>query len=230
MNNQKKSLPLILAMIICIGVYSLCVFLIANNYTASLWTAYCFTVLSIMIEFVVPLLNSGDGDIKTVQVLGLSRIVVTTIYFIVQLIVGIILMAAGAGTIVAIIICAIILAAYLIITLLSVVGGSHIANVEAEIKVSTAPIKSLTDIVELSYNNEKDTAKKEILKELLDAVRYSDPVSSTDEIRMLDNQINAAVHVVKNVVTTGSVDELKQAVNQTLDLVAERNILCRSSK
>lgn len=230
MENQKKSLPLILAMIICLGLYSLCVFLIANDYTSAFWVTYCFTVLAIAIEFVVPLLNSTDGNVKKVSILGLSRIAVTTVYFLVQLVVGIILMVAGTGTTVATIICAIILAAYLLVTLLSVMGDSHIADVETEVKVSTASIRTIVDMAELTYNNEKDEAKRAILKKLYEALQYSDPMSTTIEIQALDASIKAKVLQVRDSVRDCSIDELTRDVDRIVEAIQERNILCRSSK
>lgn len=230
MKNQKRVLPLILAMIICLGLYSLCVFLIFDNYTDALWISYCFTILAIIVEFSIPLLSSRDADVKRVPVLGLSRIAVTTVYFLVQLIVGIILMATGVRTIVAVIICAVILAAYLLVTLMSVMGGSYIADVETENKASTALIKSTVAMAELAYNSERDDEKKKVLKKLYEALRYSDPISATAEIQALDASIKAKVIQVRESVRDCSLDELVRDVERIVETIQERNTLCRSSK
>lgn len=229
MAKQKKSL-LILAMIICLGLYSLCVFLISDNHTSAFWVTYCFSVLAIIIGFSVPLLNSKDGDVKKVPFLGLSRVAVTILYSIVQLVVGIILMVAGAGTKSVIIICAIILAAYLLVTLMSTMGGSHVADVEAEIEVSTASIRSIVAMAELAYNNAKDDEKKKILKRLYEALRYSDPMSTTAEIQALDASIKTKVIQVRDSVRDCSLDELNRSVEHIIESIQERNILCKSSK
>lgn len=55
-------------------------------------------------------------------------------------------------------------------------------------------------------------------------------MSSTEEICTLDEKINMAFRTVSDMVSAGTVDDLRREVKITLDIIAKRNILCRSSK
>lgn len=228
--KKQKGLALILAMVICLGLYSLCVFLIAKERTSALWIAYSFTVLAIVIEFAVPLVRGTDPTREKVLILGLSQVVFTTVYVLAQIVVGALLMITKAGTTVTIILCAIILSVYLLTTLAFVMGSSHVADVETKVKTSTGSIKAMVDMAALLYNTEKEGEKKAILKKVYEALRYSDPMSTTAEIQALDASIMAELIQLRDGIQDCSVDTLAREAERIDTAVQERNILCKSSK
>lgn len=229
MKSQKRAVLLALAMVVVLGMYSVCVFAIVDNRTSTLWIAYGFTLLAIIVEFSLPMILGADSDIKKVTFLSISPVVITTGYFLIQLIAGIILIASNAPTKLSLILCIAIAAVYLLIAIFSIMGKSHIADVETDISTSTASIKAMTAKVEIALANEDDEIKKTALQKLYEALRFSDPRSTTDEIRVLDASIMAKVIEICESEERDP-DSFARQIDRAIKSIQERNILCKASK
>lgn len=228
MKDMKKNILGLLISLVGLGVYNLCVFLLASDYTNVFWVSYIFTTLAFIAQIVVDFIfNKSDTNAKF---LSLPLFYVGSIYFVVQLFVGIICMVVPASIKVAIIAQALILGAYITVALSSTIAKSHVEETETYIEKTTEAIRALTSEAEYLYASEENGEKKAELKKLYEAIRYSDPMSSTEEICTLDEKINMAFRTVSDMVSAGTVDDLRREVKITLDIIAKRNILCRSSK
>lgn len=230
MTSKKRNGVLIGIMLVCMVVYNICVFLITENHTSGFWVTYGFTMVAMIIELAVPFVLRADRDVKKDAFFAISPVDITSLYCLVQLLVGIILMVMGAGVKLAVVVQIVILGVYLVTVLLTTIGTSHASDRGSQIKSATATIKSTIDKAESIYKTEHDEDKKAILKKLYEAIRYSDPVSSTDEVRALDSSIKAKVLQIAASVQDKSPEELTQDVDRVLDTIQERNILCASSK
>lgn len=228
MKNKKQTLIWALIIIVALIVYNLCVFTIASNYTNAFWASYVFTTVAFLSQLVVGsvLINSAND----VGFLGLPLIHIGGVYFVVQLVAGMVCMMAPIPFGFAAIVQVIILSAYIIAALFVSLAKNSVINTDVHIKEATGFIRNLTIEAEHLYLSEENESKKSELKKLYEAIRYSDPMSSTKEICMLDEQISAALRTVNNIASTGTVDDLKREVKYALDLVAKRNLLCKSSK
>lgn len=105
----------------------------------------------------------------------------------------------------------------MIITLMAVVvaagSAESVSNRDDEIKAETEVMKKLVTMAEANYKAESNTYKKEELKKVYEALRYSDPISnkSTKEIEKL---------IIQNLGNP----------NKVLALIEERNAICKLSK
>ena len=211
-----------------LGVYNLCVFLLASNYTSTFWVSYIFTTIAFFAQIIVGLIfGKSDTDSKFIQ---LPLFYFGGIYFVIQLVVGILFMIIPISVTLPLILQVIILAIYLSIILTSTIAKEQITKTEANIKTETFNIKMLTLDAEHLYMSEVNENKKSELKKLYEAIRYSDPMCTTEAIKNLDLQIDSAFKSLSTIVDSCSVEDLSKEIKPILDLLAKRNLLCKSSK
>lgn len=228
MKNKKISILEALIFLIGLGVFNFCAFLLVSNYTTVFWLAYIFTTIAFFAQGVVGIISrKSKADAKF---LSLPLGYIGSIYFVVQLIIGIVCMVVPVSIVFALIVQLLILGAYITVTLASTIAKEQILENDDNIKKTTSYIRTLTIETEQLYLSQEDARKKAELKKLYEAIRYSDPMSSTDEICMIDKQIFIAVRVLSEKVSVVTVDDLKQEIKPILDLILKRNMICRASK
>ena len=94
-------------------------------------------------------------------------------------------------------VCALII----LITILSMIKASALSEIvskkDDDIKASTANMKRLVALAETNYKNESDATKKEELRKVYEALKYSNPVSSEEtkdiELEIENNLLNVDV-------------------------------------
>lgn len=230
MKMKDKKIGLLGLTISLVGfvVYSICVFLLASNYTSTFWISYIFTAIAFFAQIIAGLtFSKTDADSKFLQ---LPLFYIGSCYLLIQLVVGIVFMLIHISATLPLILQVMILAVYLSLMLTSLIGKEQITKTEANIKATTFNIRMLTIDAEHLYTSEVNEDKKAELKKLYEAIRYSDPVSTTDKVRSLDVQIDAAFKKIETLVTSCSLEDLNSEIKIVLDLIAKRSLLCKSSK
>lgn len=228
MKDIKRSLFWILVFLIGIVLYNLCVFLLVSEYTNEVWCSYIFTMVAFVVQIIVCLIFNNTELTK--RFLDLPLIYIGVIYFAIQFVAGVICMFAPIPFKLSIITQAVILAVFMVIAFFTVLGKDHIVKTELSIEKTTDFIRSLTMETEHIYESETNAGKKIELKKLFEAIRYSDPVSNTSEIQLIDKQIYIAFDSVRDLVSAGTVEDVTREVKRALDLIGKRNSLCKSSK
>lgn len=228
MKNKKIGILGVLIILVGLGIFNLFVFLLVSDYTNVFWSAYIFTTIAFVVQGVVGFaFGKADANAKF---LSLPLLYVGGIYFAVQLIIGIVCMLAPLSIGFAVLVQAFILAVYIIVILASTIAKEQAIKNDGNIKKVTNYIRTLTIEAEQLYLFQEDLSKKVELKKLYEAIRYSDPMSSTEEIRVVDEQINIAFRVLSEKVSSATADDLKQEIKPILDLVTKRNMICKASK
>lgn len=228
MKDKKIGILGALLPLVGLGVFNLCVFLLVSDYTNVFWTAYIFTTIAFVVQGVV---NFAFGKLNAnAKLLSLSLFYIGGIYFAVQLIIGIVCMVAPVSITFAVLVQMLILAVYFTVTFTSTIAKEQIIKTDDNIKKVTSYIRALAIEAEQLYLLQEDASKKVELKKLYEAIRYSAPMSSTEEICIIDEQINVAFRVLSEKVSSVTVDDLKQEIKPILDLVTKRNMVCRASK
>lgn len=228
MKDKKIGILGALISLIGLGIFNLCVFLLISDYTKVFWSAYIFTTIAFVAQGVVDFIFGKSN--ANAKFLSLPLFYIGGIYFTVQLIIGIVCMVAPVSITFAVLVQALILAAYITVTLTSTIAKEQIIKTDDNIKKATNYIRTLTIEAEQLYLSQEDASKKVELKKLYEAIRYSDPMSSTEEICIIDEQINIAFRVLSENVSSVTVDDLKKEIKTILDLVTKRNMICRASK
>lgn len=227
MHNQKAfDLSLVLYVIIIVA-YSFFVFLVPLR-TDVLWMSYAFSMIAIIVQIGINVLNNIGK--KKYKFLGFPLLYFGWIYMIVQIIVSIGLMVSSCPFRIAMLLQVMIMAIFLIIIILAGKGKEYIVDSDARIEASTEFIYKLSAEAENLYLTQTDTAMKSELKKLYEAIRYSDPISSGNEVLTINEQIYQAFQCVKERALSGQLDNMKPAIKHTMDLIIERNLLCQSIK
>lgn len=222
---KKNLFLLILSSLIGIGVYNLCVFTLVEEFANGFWVAYAFTMVAFLTQFVTPIGYVVRKSAKTDGYLGLSVIIINAVYFVIQLITGIILMLTSASIKVTLVIETIIFACYALIIITVFAGIYSIVASKNQKYDSTLIIRRLSMNLEMLCNNEKNPDKKAILRKLYEAVRYSNPRVSNSQIENLDHEIERAVGVICVGIEAKEIGALTIEANNILELISQRNLM-----
>ena len=90
MQDKKIGILVIIISLVGLGVYNLCAFLLVSNYTSTFWVSYIFTTIAFFAQIIVGLLF-GRSDANS-RFLQLTLFYFGGIYFVVQLVAGILFM------------------------------------------------------------------------------------------------------------------------------------------
>lgn len=228
MKNKKISVLWTLISIMGLAVYNLCVFLLATHYTNAFWVSYIFTSIAFAVQLVAFLIfNKSNANSKF---LGLPLFYFVGGYFAVQLVAGIVFMLIPMSATLPLIIQVIILVVFLSVILTGAIAKEQFSRTEANINSAAFNIRTLAMNAEQLYLAEENGNKKAELKKLYEAIRYSDPMSTSEAIRKLDDQIDTAFKKVCSMTDACSESDLKKEIKPILDLITKRNLLCRSGK
>lgn len=128
-----------------------------------------------------------------------------------------------------IVVCAIIL----LFTAFAVVKAKAAADIVRETdekeKVQTQFIRRMTAETEILVSCAKSDEAKAACQKVYEALRYSDPMSSS-ALSDTEGKIAAQVNALKAAVTGGDAEAIAAAAEETVLLVKERNVLCRAVK
>lgn len=225
---MKNRALLLSALAVVLILFNIVAFVVPFNQTTTFWIGYGFTMLAIVITFIGSGMVLGKGAEKTFM--GMSIAVVLWGYFIVQTIIGIVLMAASSLSYrAAILICAIPLLLACIAVIASVGGNQHIEKVTEYRKEKTFYIQSLLIDVEGMEKKTDDASLRKSIRDLAEAIRYSDPFSS-EKLAVLESKIESKAAELEELVSTGDVPAAKAMCSEISDLLVERNKKCKLLK
>lgn len=227
--KERKGLVYFFATLVGVtAVFNIIAFTIPFNRTASFWIAYGFTMSAIVVSFATSF-YAFRGDLKS-KFYGFSLIYLAWIYLIVQTIIGLMFMIiSGTPYQIPLIICILLLAFYLAGMMATDMTKGYVENVDKRVKENTFFIKSLQlDMAEMS-SAITDSSLENELKELIDDIKYSDPVSA-DQLKDTESSISEKVSVLKELVTDGNIDDALGMIKDIRKLIALRNQKCKLLK
>lgn len=230
MKSNKKIILFVMIYLTGLIVYSVCAFMAAIEYGKTFWVSYILTLIAFLSQIIVVLLSNQDQHVKKDGFLGLPLAVISSLYLIIQLYVGLKFILTPISFHLSVIVQVVIFGIFLALTFVTEIGKDHIVEIESNIDNSTSLIKELTMKSEYLYTVEKDEDKKKELKKLYEAIRYSDPMSSTQDIQDLDRQIESAFYTMRNCLDQQSLDDLQHDITDIMNLILKRNALCKMIK
>ena len=225
---MKNRALLLSALAVVLILFNIVAFVVPFNQTTTFWIGYGFTMLAIVITFIGSGMVLGKGAEKTFM--GMSIAVVLWGYFILQTIIGVVLMAASSLSYrAAILICAIPLLLACIAVIASVGGNQHIEGVTEYRKEKRFYIQNLLTDVEAMEKKTEDAGLRKSIRELAEAIRFSDPMSS-DKLAVLESKIESKVAELEELVANGDIPVAKGMCAEIGELLIERNKKCKLLK
>lgn len=215
---MKKNKALAYAVLaIIFALFNVIAFVIPTAKTATFWIAYVFTAVAFLSPIAIwKFAFNGTNTLKS-KFLGIPLISVGSTYLLIQLIAFAVFMACPLipGW-VAVVVGTLILGISAICLIGTEVGRDEIGRIEKKVDRKAFYIKSLQIDVEILADAETDADTKVALTELVDKIRFSDPMSN-ESLADLEPEIVEKVNELKTA-------ENKMAIITVLNsLLSERN-------
>ena len=191
---------------------SIIAFTVPAAKTAAFWISYAFTVIAFAAQIIIWKAALGRSKSLKSKFLGLPVLHIGIVYLVVQVVALIVFLSIPTLPIwSAVVACAVIAGVSAACMIASDVSHSEIERVSAKVQEKAFYIKQLQADVELLSGAETDAATKSALTQLVEKIRYSDPMSN-EQIAYIEDRI------------TAKIAELKSATDKA-KIIAELNLL-----
>ena len=226
--TKNKGLFITVMLIIAV-MYSAIILVIPFRRSIGFWNGYAFSMLAVMVTATVGILAFSKGEMRS-KFYGVPLVIVAWGYLVTQLIVGILQMILQFIPYQFMIVLNVILLGACFIGLIAVsVATGEIERIDAKIKEKVFYVKSLQGEIEILIPRISDNALQAAIKSLVDTIRFSDPMSST-QLSGIENRIEIkAANLVDNISSVDT-DTALALCDELQQLFAERNRKCKLLK
>lgn len=232
MKKQFKNYSVIWA--IALVLFNVIVFAVPNEsehyskFGGAFWASYIFIMLAFIGQFAVSYFFFKEEN-KDKVFLNMPIFTLGRTCLILALIFGTALMIIPdcpqwLGAIIA----AVVLAFYAISVIKAKAAGEAVEEIGEKVKAKTLFIKSLTVDAESLLARATTPEAKEACKKVLEAVRYSDPMSN-DALAGVESQIMLKFNEFSSAVTS-SAENVRTLADELVILVGDRNKKCKLLK
>lgn len=229
MSISKNKGLFFISMCIIIIVYNVIAFVLPFGRSGIFWTGYGFSMVAIFLVTGVGFYVLGHDSMRS-KVYGCSLFFVIGCYFIIQLIIGLLEMAfAFIPFKYGIALNVILLGGCLIGLFATDIGIEEIERIDEKIKEKVFYIKLLQAELEGMVDKSTDETTKKVLNEIVEAIRYSDPMSNP-QLVSIENKIEAKIAGLADMVDTSSFATINFACDEVKQLIIERNRKCKMLK
>lgn len=195
---------------------------------SSFWIGYLFIMLTFIGQLGVALYALKDATVKIFYHISLLTISYGTL--ITMLVVGTLCMSIIQFPVwLGVILCLLVLGFGVITLVMAQAAASTVEGVDQKIKVKTFFIKSLTVDMDSLIAHCATQELKDAVKEVYEAVRYSDPMSD-DALAGVESQIMLKVSELAEGVESANLDTVCKIAKEILILLNDRNKKCKLLK
>jgi len=229
MTKNEKRVCIVLAVILAVFVVvSLAVPFVKDGV---FWLSFVFGIVAIAAQLYVLKSAFGKDESPKSKFYGFPIARIGFVYMVAQLVLSLIFMGIGF-------ICSAWIPVVIYVVLL---GGASIGFIAADatrdeierqdvvLKADTECIQSLRSIVYPLSGQVADKDCSELLHDLAEEFKYSDPVSS-DAIRDIEQELSALVGELQKAVVDTDVEAIKALCQKIKVTLIERNRLCKINK
>ena len=224
---MKKNILWILLDLVFIVVFNV-VFFVAGgtSYPASVWISYAFIHLAYLMLLATPILTRKSSS---AAVFGFSLFTISSVYFIVEFIVGLVFILIKQDTVkTALIVQVIIAGIYLIILLSNLIANENTADSVERHEQEVAYIKQATSRVKLLQDKLDSKEANRKIEEAYDAL-HSSPTKTADTVRYTEASIREAVTDLEEAVRAKDEATAIAKAQQIISLTEERNLNLRNT-
>lgn len=211
--------------------FSIIVFAIPFSKNPVFWLAYAFAVVSILSQiYIFNIAFAGEGDIRS-KLYGFPIARVGVIYLIVQLIISLVEMVFSTflPVWVAVILNILLVAFASIGCIATDTMRDEIIRQDTQLKKDVSNMRALQSMSATLVGQCVDSQLKQVLQNLADEFKYSDPVSAEQTI-VMELELQQQMQVLQSAVLEGDNGSIKILCGKILASLAERNRVCSLSK
>lgn len=212
--------------IVVLVVFHLLVFTIIQKRETSFWINYGFALFAFLIQAFIWEVTLGRNNSLKSKFLGFPIIYVGGAYFCFQMILFVVLaLIPNASPLLALAINAIVAGAAIILLAGAEIGKDEVSRIEEKVSRNRFFVDELCLEVEMLARSQSDSEIKKVLEELVEKIRFSDPMSSS-LLSAIEEDIRMKVLALKETETIRMIEVAKDIGN----LIVRRNSLVLSSK
>jgi len=223
---KKTSILWIILDLIFLIIFNVVFFVLGGvEHSASVWISYVFIHFAYLMLIITPILTRKG---KSSAVFGFSLYSISSVYFFVELITGVIFILISPDSYKSALLVQLIIAGFYGIILISnMIANERTADDEEKrkyeisyVKDASAKLKGMLDVV-------ADKEAKRKVEKLYDAV-YSSPVKSHPNLAQMENRILQSINELDEAIYEGNKDNIMSLANSLLSAVNERNMRLKS--
>lgn len=228
MKKNNNYAYLILAILFIL--FNVIAFSVPIQRTTSFYISYAFSCVAFISQiFIWKVAFKNSNSLKS-KFLGISIIYVGNIYLTIQLISFIVFMCVSNVQIwVSILVSSLILGLSAISLISAKAGKEEVESVDNKIKLQTEFIKNLGLKLEKLLKNVKESEIKLELKNLIEKIKFSDPMSN-QKLSEIENEIKLEISDLEKYINSSDNEKIKNSLSKVNDLIEERNSICKLSK
>ena len=226
MNKKKVVLGILLDLAFLI-VFNVCFFVIGGtNHTAAGWLAYGFIHFAYIMVLLTPVLARKSFP---VYIWGLTIAGISTTYFIVEFIVGIIFIVLNHDSIkVDLVVQVIIAGLYLVTLLANMIANETTADNIARNKDEVAFIKNASSRVKALMDKFDDKKANKAVEQVYDLI-HSSPSKSCVAAQSYENDVVNKIGELESYVSSNDKGQAVRVAGEIVELMEERNRKVRSA-
>ena len=218
---MKKAVLWVIMGSIFLVIFNTFFFLLGGTeHTASVWISYGFIHFAYIMLLLTPILTRKG---KSKAILGLALYSISSAYFLLEFVVGIVFILISLESINAPLLTQMSIAGiYAVILISNMLANEHTAEAEEKrqleidyVKNASAKLKSMVDSV-------KDKGSSKKIEKVYDAINSS-PVKSHPNLSQIEAQILTQINVLEDMVYMGNNDGIISLTDSLLIAVNERN-------
>ena len=223
---MKNKIAFIIICSVFVVVFNISFFLLkGNDVYGATWISYGFIHLAYIGVLLTQFLDEKHEEVS----LRLSSHLVSIIYFIVELITGIIFIIVNpVGFKAAVILQLIIFGLYLIILLTNVITNSKIIDSLEDTKYDRDYVKGVTSIIEAIKLTINDEQVLKLLDRLYDVI-HSSQLKSSPKAMIIETEIEHKILELERQAPVMSGEEQIYELELLIDLANKRNIIVKRS-
>lgn len=224
---NKKSILYILLDLVFLAVFNT-VFFVAGGteHPASVWIAYGFIHFSYLMVLVTPFLIRKSSS---QAVFGFSLYSVSTVYFFVEFVVGLIFIFIGSDSYKSSLVVQVIIAGiYAVMLISNLIANEYTADSVEKHEDEVAYIKNASSRVKMLVGKATDKKANKEIEKAYDLL-HSSPSKSTSIVKALEQQITNKVTDLEDAVTADDATMIITIAGEIVALTEERNRKLRIS-
>lgn len=200
-----------------------------QNHHAVYWISYAMELVSfVVIGLMLYILQRKEEKLLKVYFLGYPIIYWSAIYGGLQLLISIVFMIVDRFTKAAVLIQVLLMAAYVVIASLCIITKEYVEDIQETRHTDTSNMKKMYADLQIISQMHLDNVLKAGVNRLMEAVRYSDTVTSaaTTEI---ENALILKISALRAQCTSDA-ETSKALIEEITQMLTERNVLCKEYK
>ena len=232
-NFDKKAKSLLAVYAILLFVFVILFAVIPFRKIATSWIAFVFCIASIVIGFFITIYAFKKDEELVSKIYGFPIFRIGAIYTIAQLIVGIVFCAICAFVTIPSWVVLVLSVIMLAAAAIGVIATDNTRDIIKDQDTSVAESTKQVTLFNMDIAGIVDCCGKSELKadleKLAEDFKYSDPVSS-DVTMEIEAAISDKIRVLKETLSTDSIETLKTKITDIKNMLSERNRICKASK